>query len=300
PYTVIQLPGSDGLEAIADALGLGERGAEQLLAEVDHQRKARHRAETSVADLKIRVAELERLVAGGESARGGLAVEVDWAASMPEPPMVAPADQPTVVSMGSERLAEVLGEHAIYVDKLERALAEAREYAEEMVEDRAQVERQLGDARRELEAEKARVVTMRGQIGDWRDRAARAEGQLLRANLERGSALVTSKLDIEGARKRLSEAEELLGEQLSVARELESLAGELASETAAGSDDLEAAAAAGNREAEVALLTVGLRSLKSRLRELADELAGARQEGADELAGAVVRTIARLRNFSRD
>jgi chromosome segregation ATPase len=84
----------------------------------------------------------------------------------------------------SERIAAVLDGHAAYARDLEERLAEATAYIDELVAERDQALAREGGAE-VVRALQARAGELEAQVRQWRQRAAVAEGEALRARLER-------------------------------------------------------------------------------------------------------------------
>ena len=333
PYTVVQLPSREGVAVAEAALGVGASDAERLREQLEAERRERHRAQSTVSDLRIRVAELER----GAAAKAEVAVGVDrnlaFDADLASSLGVAPGEpiEDTVVAVDSSTaIAEAFEAHLAHVRDLEDQIGELREYAREVEDERDELKQRIRTLEDELGADRARVLTMRVQMGEWRDRTAKAEGELLGIRLRQGAAsteeIETAEPDAPRAQgtdpgeavRRIEEADQVLREQRELGTELERGLMEVVRAAAEMEEQLKSpmgsnwseakqhrlglmSSELGSREAEITVLTVGLRALKQRLAGAADELEKILSAGhTSEAEAAMARIASQLRAFSSD
>jgi len=313
PYAVVQLPSLEGLRVAEGVLGVGASDAEKLRAELETERRERHRAQSQLSDLRIRVTELERSLAAKATLSAGIDRELAFDADLASSLGTAPSSSTTPTSSA---IAEALDAHFANVRALEAQIRELREYVDEVEDERETFRARIRKLEDELGAERARVTTMRVQMGEWRDRTARAEGELLGVRIRQPDAQSTTALEVGPALERLGEAERLLDQQRAlaaelarglddVARDAAKLEAERASEAKSAWSEAPQhrlsllSTELGTRDAEIMLLTVGLRALKDRLGSVADELERAIDGGELALVRErAAKIAAQLRAFA--
>ena len=126
----------------------------------------------------------------------------------------------------SERIGRAMEVHAEYARDLERALQEKSDYVDELVMERERAEEREAATRLENQGLSARVDRLQHELREFRSRTAIAEGQAMRAAMERDQALAhaaslddavrlvevesqvaTAQAELERVQKRLHEAE---------------------------------------------------------------------------------------------